>query len=177
MRAEPARSERGVALAVVLMVLAALSLMAAAGKGDMALHWLQARNAREYADAVQLAHAGVGMALAAGRFGIADPQRGRYCRIASRCVDWTVRHVETTAIPAGLGQGARGKRALHFELSAQGRAGPRARAPVTVGFLLIAPGAPADPLPDAIVACARKKDCPDAAAGPPIRRYWREEAP
>ena len=88
MPAETVKSEQGVVLAAVLMVLAALSLMAVTGKGDAALQWLQVRNAREYAEAVQLAHTGIGMALAGDRFNIAATQTGRYCRIASRCVEW-----------------------------------------------------------------------------------------
>ena len=140
MSAEPMNSERGVVLAVVLMVLAVLSLIAVVGQGDAALHWLQARNSREYSEAVQLTQTGIAMALAADRFDLAAAQDGRYCRIASRCVAWTVSHVETTPVPEGLDKGPGLKRALHFEISAEGSAGPRARAPVVVGFLLIAPG-------------------------------------
>ena len=176
MPAEAARSEQGVVLAAVLMVLAALSLMAVTGKGDAALQWLQVRNSREYAEAVQLAHTGIGMALAGDRFNIASAQTGRYCRIASRCVEWTVRHVETTTAPAGLDERPEPQRALHFEVSAEGRAGTRARAPIVVGFVLITSGATDDPLPETIEICAMEDSCPDGTAGPPIRRYWREEA-
>ena len=176
MSVEAAKSERGVVLAAVLMVLAALSLMAVTGKGDAALQWLQVRNSREYAEAVQLAHTGIGMALADDRFNIAAAQSGRYCRIASRCVEWTVTHVETTPVPAGLDKRPEHQRALHFEISAEGRAGNRARAPIVVGFVLITSGAMDDPLPGAIEICAKEDRCPDGTAGPPIRRYWREEA-
>ena len=176
MPAETVKSEQGVVLAAVLMVLAALSLMAVTGKGDAALQWLQVRNAREYAEAVQLAHTGIGMALAGDRFNIAAAQTGRYCRIASRCVEWAVRHVETTPVPAGLDKRPEPRRALHFEVSAEGRAGTRARAPIVVGFVLITSGAMDDPLPGAIEVCAKEDSCPHDSAGPPIRRYWREEA-
>ncbi len=176
MPAETVKSEQGVVLAAVLMVLAALSLMAVTGKGDAALQWLQVRNAREYAEAVQLAHTGIGMALAGDRFNIAATQTGRYCRIASRCVEWTIRHVETTPVPAGLDKRPEPRRALHFEVSAEGRAGTRARAPIVVGFVLITSGATDDPLPKAIEICAKEDSCPHDSAGPPIRRYWREEA-
>ena len=175
MRAGIEDSESGVVLAVVLMVLAALSLLAVAGKGDVALQWLQVRNAREYAEAVRLAETGVGMALAAARFRLDAPQSGRYCRIASRCVEWTVRHVETTAVPIGFKEADAPKRALHFEISALGAAGPRARAPVVVGFMLPAHGEPDAELPDEIEICRKDDDCPEDSAEPPIRRYWRED--
>lgn len=162
-------------LAVVLMVLAALSLMAVAGKGDVALQWLQVRNAREYAEAVRLAETGTGMALSADRFRLNAPQSGRYCRIASRCVDWTVRHVETTAVPAGIEVKDAPKRALHFEISAVGTAGTRARAPIVVGFLLLAHGEPDAELPEEIEICRKEDDCPEDSAEPPVRRYWRED--
>ncbi|MCY3988310.1 MAG: hypothetical protein OXF94_06910 [Gammaproteobacteria bacterium] len=168
-------SERGVVLAVVLMVLAALSLLAVAGKGDVALQWLQVRNAREYAEAVRLAETGVGMALSAERFRLDAPQSGRYCRIASRCVEWTVRHVETTKPPAGFEETDAPKRALHFEVGALGTAGPRARAPLVVGFMLMARGEPDAELPEEIEVCRQEADCPDDSAEPPIRRYWRED--
>ena len=175
MRARAENSERGVVLAVVLMVLAALSLLAVAGKGDVTLQWLQIRNAREYAEAVRLAETGVGMALSAARFRLDAPQSGRYCRIASRCVEWTVRHVETTAAPAGFEEADAPKRALHFEISALATAGPRARAPVVAGFMLLAPGEPDAELPEEIEICRKKEDCPEDSAEPPIRRYWRED--
>lgn len=175
MRAGTEDSERGVVLAVVLMVLAALSLLAVAGKSDVALQWLQVRNAREYAEAVRLAETGVGMALSAARFRLRAPQSGRYCRIASRCVEWTVRHVETTAPPRGFEEADAPKRALHFEISALGTAGPRARAPVVVGFMLLAHGEPDAELPEEIEVCRKAEDCPDESAQPPVRRYWREE--
>lgn len=174
MRFDCARSERGVALAVVLMVLASLSLLAIAGKGDAALQWLQVRNAREYAEAVRLAETGVARALSADRFPLNSAQNGRYCRIASRCVEWTVQHVEVTPVPTGLHGNLAEERALHFEISAVGTAGRRARAAVTVGFLLIAPGKPDAELPGAIRICRTKKDCADGTAQPPVRRYWRE---
>lgn len=161
-------------MAVVLMVLAGLSLLAVAGKGDAALQWLQVRNAREYADAVQLAETGIAMALSAREFRLNAPEHGRYCRIASRCVEWTVRHVETTAIPEGMEEQRTPGRALHFEIRAEGRAGPRARAPVVAGFLLLAPGAVDAPLADSIEVCRREQDCPQDTAAPPVRRYWRE---
>ena len=176
MPTEATSSEQGVVLAAVLMVLAALSLMAVTGKGDAALQWLQVRNSRDYAEAVQLARTGIGMALASHSFNIAAAQTGRYCRNASRCVEWTIRHVETTPAPAGLDEGPEPRRALHFEVSADGRAGTRARAPVVLGFLLIASAAADDPLPETIEICAKEDGCPDDTAGPPIRRYWREEA-
>ena len=175
MRPGVEESERGVVLAVVLMVLAALSLLAVAGKGDVALQWLQVRNAREYGEAVRLAETGVGKALSAARFRLDAPQSGRYCRIASRCVEWTVRHVETTAPPAGLDDADAPKRALHFEISALGTAGPRARAPVVAGFMLLSPGEPDAELPGEIEVCRRDEDCREDSAGPPIRRYWRED--
>lgn len=175
MRARAENSERGVVLAVVLMVLAALSLLAVAGMGDVALQWLQVRNAREYAEAVRLAETGVGMALSATRFRLDAPQSGRHCRIASRCVDWTVRHVETTAVPAGYEDADAPKRALHFEISASGTAGPRARAPVVAGFMLLAHGEPDAELPEEIAVCRKEEDCPEDSAQPPIRRYWRED--
>ncbi|MCY3941426.1 MAG: hypothetical protein OXG29_10165 [Gammaproteobacteria bacterium] len=168
-------SERGVVLAVVLMVLAALSLLAVAGKGDVALQWLQVRNAREYAEAVRLAETGVGMALSAERFRLDAPQSGRYCRIASRCVEWTVRHVETTKPPAGFEETDAPKRALHFEVGALGTAGPRARAPVVVGFMLMARGEPDAELPEEIEVCRKEDDCPEDSAEPPVRRYRRED--
>lgn len=174
MRAGAENSERGVVLAVVLMVLAALSLLAVAGKGDVALQWLQVRNAKEYAEAVRLADTGVGMALSAARFRLDAPQSGRYCRIASRCVEWTVRHVETTAVPAGYEDADAPKRALHFEISALGSAGPRARAPVVAGFMLLAHREPDAELPEEIEVCRKEEDCPEDSAEPPIRRYWRE---
>ena len=176
MRAGAEHSERGVVLAVVLMVLAALSLLAVAGKGDVALQWLQVRNAREYAEAVRLAETGVGMALSATRFRLDAPHSGRYCRIASRCVEWTVRHAETTAVPSGFEDGDAPMRALHFEISALGTAGPRARAPVVVGFMLLAPGETAAELPEEIEVCRDEEDCPEGSAGPPVRRYRREDA-
>ena len=175
MRAEAENSERGVVLAVVLMVLAALSLLAVAGKGDVALQWLQVRNAREYAEAVRLAETGVGMALSAARFRLDAPQSGRYCRIASRCVEWTVRHVETTGLPPGFEQADGPARALHFEISASGTAGPRARAPVVVGFMLLARGEPDADLPAEIEVCREEDACPEDSAKPPVRRYWRED--
>ncbi|MDE0128683.1 MAG: hypothetical protein OXQ86_03860 [Gammaproteobacteria bacterium] len=175
MRVEIEGAESGVVLAVVLMVLAALSLLAVAGKGDVALQWLQVRNAREYAEAVRLAETGVGMALSAESFRLDAPQSGRYCRIASRCVEWTVRHVETTAPPAGFEEAETPKRALHFEIGALGTAGPRARAPVVVGFMLLAHGEPDAELPDEVEVCRAEEDCPEDAADPPVRRYWRED--
>ncbi|MDE0680446.1 MAG: hypothetical protein OXI11_09575 [Gammaproteobacteria bacterium] len=175
MRARAESSESGVVLAVVLMVLAALSLLAVAGKGDVALQWLQVRNAREYAEAIRLAETGVGMALSAERFRLDAPRSGRYCRIASRCVEWTVRHVETTAVPAGFEKAETPKRALHFEIGALGTAGPRARAPVVVGFMLLARGEADAELPDEIEICRKEDDCPEDSAEPPVRRYWREE--
>lgn len=168
-------SERGVVLAVVLMVLAGLSLLAAAGQGDAALQWLQVRNAREYAEAVRLAETGVGMALSARRFRLDAPQEGRYCRIASRCVEWSVRFVETTALPPGFAEPDAPKRALHFEVRSLATAGPRARASVVAGFMLLAPGEADAALPEEIETCRSDGDCPDDAAQPPIRRYWREE--
>ncbi len=168
-------SERGVVLAVVLMMLAGLSLLAAAGQGDAALQWLQVRNAREYAEAVRLAETGVGMALSARRFRLDAPQEGRYCRIASRCVEWSVRFAETTALPPGFEEPDTPKRALHFEVRSLGTAGPRARAPVVAGFMLLAPGEPDAALPEEIEICGIEGDCPDDAAQPPVRRYWRED--
>lgn len=175
MRAGTEKPESGVVLAVVLMVLAALSLMAVAGKGDVALQWLQVRNAREYAEAVRLAETGVGMALSAARFRLDAPQSGRYCRIASRCVEWTVRHVETTAPPAGFAEADTPKRSLHFEISALGTAGSRARATVVVGFMLLANGDPDGELPEEIEVCRAEDDCPEDSAEPAVRRYWRED--
>ena len=175
MRARAEYAERGVVLAVVLMVLAALSLLAVAGKGDVALQWLQLRNAREYAEAVGLAETGIGMVLSAARFRLDGPRSGRYCRIASRCVEWTVRHVETTAVPSGFEDADAPKRALHFEISALGITGPRARAPVVVGFMLLAPGEPDAELPEEIEVCRDEEDCPEDSAKPPVRRYWRED--
>ena len=174
MHAERRNSERGVVLAVVLMVLAALSLMAVAGKGDAALQWLQVRNAREYDEAVRLAETGIGRALSAERFRLDAAQNGRYCRISSRCVEWAVQHVETTALPAGLTDSEEGWRALHFEVNAVGTAGRRARTGVVVGFLLIAPGEPGSNLPGDIRVCHKVKDCPEDTAKPPVRRFWRE---
>lgn len=174
MRSDRRNPEQGLVLAVVLMVLAALSLLAVAGKGDAALQWLQVRNAREYAAAVRLADTGVGMALSAQRFRVDAAHSGRYCRNASRCVEWTVRHVETTALPAGLTTGGAVERALHFEISAVGTAGRRARAAVAAGFLLAAPGAPDAELPDEIRVCRKAEGCPGNTARPPVRRYWRE---
>ena len=162
-------------LAVVLMVLAALSLLAVAGKGDVALQWLQVRNAREYAEAVRLAETGVGMALSAARFRLDAPQSGRYCRISTRCAEWTVRHVETTSVPAGFEESGAPKRALHFEISALGNAGSRARAPVVAGFMLLANGEPDAELPDEIEVCRAENNCPEDSAEPPIRRYLRED--
>lgn len=175
MRARAENPESGVVLAVVLMVLAALSLMAVAGKGDVALQWLQVRNEREYAEAVRLAETGVAMALSADRFRLDAPRNGRYCRIASRCVAWTVRHVETTAPPDGFEEKDAPKRALHFEISALGTAGPRARAPVVAGFMLLANGEPDAELPEEIEVCRAEDDCPEDSAEPPVRRYWRED--
>lgn len=174
MRARAESSERGVVLAVVLMVLAAVSLLAVAGKGDVALQWLQVRNASEYAEAVRLAETGVEMALTATRFRLDAPQSGRYCRISSRCVEWTVHHVETTAVPAALEEADTPKRALHFEISALATAGPRARAPVVAGFMLLARGEPDAELPEEIEVCRGEEDCPEDSAEPPVRRYWRE---
>ena len=168
-------SERGVVLAVVLMVLAGLSLLAAAGQGDAALQWLQVRNAREYAEAVRLAETGVGMALSARRFRLDAPQDGRYCRIASRCVEWSVRFVETTVLPPGLEEPDTPKRALHFEVSSLGTAGPRARAAIVVGFMLSVPSEADAAVPEEIEICGIEGDCPDDAARPPVRRYWRED--
>lgn len=176
MPASPDNSERGIVMALVLMVLAVLSLLAVSGQGDLALQWLQVRNAREYAEAVALAETGVNRALAANRFRLSGAQTGRYCRIASRCVDWTVRHVETTPVPTGVEEKRSPGRALHFEISAVGRAGPRAQAALVVGFLLVAPGAPDAPLTDSIDVCRQEKDCPEETAAPPVRRYWREVA-
>lgn len=170
-------AERGVVLAVVLMVLAALSLLAVAGKGDAALQWLQVRNSREHSEAERLAETGIARGLAAARFDLESPGNGRYCRIASRCVDWTVTHVETTPLPSGVRTERTAARALHFEISATAQAGPRARAAVVVGFLLVAPGALEDPLPRRIEICRGEEDCPEDSAPPPIRRYWREAAP
>lgn len=175
MRAGVEHPERGMVLAVVLMVLAAVSLLGVAGKGDAALQWLQVRNAREYAEAVRLAETGTGMALSAVRFRLDAPQSGRYCRIASRCVEWTVRHVETTARPPGFEVPDAPRRALHFELGALGTAGPRARASVVVGFMLLAAGEPNAGLPDEIEVCRSEDDCPEDSAQAPIRRYWRED--
>ena len=175
MHAWTENSESGVVLAVVLMVLAALSLMAVAGKGDVALQWLQVRNAREYAEAVRLAETGVGMALSAERFRLDAPQSGRYCRIASRCAEWTVRYAETTAVPAGFEKAETPKRALHFEIGALGTAGPRARAPVVVGFMLLANGEPDAELPEEVEICRAEDDCPEDSAEPPVWRYWRED--
>ena len=175
MRAGIADSESGVVLAVVLMVLAALSLLAIAGKGDVALQWLQVRNAREYGEAVGLAETGVGMALSADRFRLDAPRNGRYCRVASRCVEWTVQHVETTAPPPGFEDEDAPKRALHFEIDALGTAGPRARAPVVAGFMLLAQGEPDADLPEEIEVCRKEDDCPEDSAEPPLRRYWRED--
>ncbi len=169
-------SERGIVMALVLMVLAVLSLLAVAGQGDVALQWLQVRNAREYAEAVALAETGVSRALAADRFRLSGTQTGRYCRIASRCVDWTVRHVETTPVPSGVDKERSPGRALHFEISAVGRAGPRAQAALVVGFLLVAPGLPDAPLTDSIEVCRQDEGCPEETAMPPVRRYWREAA-
>ena len=174
MHAEIEGPESGVVLAVALMVLAALSLLAVAGKGDVTLQWLQVRNAREYAEAVRLAETGVGMALSAESFRLDAPQSGRYCRNASRCVEWTVRHVETTAPPAGIEESDAPKVALHFEIDVLGTAGPRARAPVVVGFMLLAHGDPDGELPQEIEVCRKEDDCPEYSAEPPVRRYWRE---
>ncbi len=174
MPGKPGHSEQGMILAVVLMVLAALSMLAVAGKGDAALQWLQIRNSREYGDAVQLVETGIARALATDRFDLDRPQSGRYCRIASRCVDWTVRHVETTTLPHGVEAERSPARALHFEISAQGQAGPRAKASAVMGFLLVAPGSVDAPLPDSIEICGGEDDCPEDTAPPPIRRYWRE---
>ena len=175
MRAGIERRERGIVLAVALMVLAALSLLAVAGMGDATLQWLQVRNAREYADALRLAETGVGMALAAERFRLDAPERGRYCRIAARCVEWTVRFVEATALPPGAQAPHPQSRALHFEIGVLAASGPRARAPVAVGFMLIAPGEPHAALPGEIEVCRSEADCPAGAAQAPIRRYWRED--
>lgn len=176
MRLRTENRERGVVLAVVLMVLATLSLLAVAGKGDAALQWLQARNAREYGEAVRLAETGVAMALAAPRFRLDAPQSGRYCRVPSRCVEWTVQHVEITALPEGFVVTDGPKRALHFEVSALGLAGPRARSPVVAGFMLPAPGAVDAEPPEEIEVCREDEDCPREAADPPVRRYWLEDA-
>ncbi len=169
-----AQPESGVVIAAVLMVLAALSLMAAAGKGDTALQWVQVRNARDYADAVRLAETGIARALAAESFRLDSGQSGRYCRTQSRCVEWTVQHVETTLVPPGLERGPDPQRALHFEASVEGRAGNHAFAPVVLGFLLITPGSPHEPPGSAVSVCRNENACPQGSAGPPIRRYWRE---
>lgn len=176
MRADRPGRENGVVMAAVLMVLAALSLLAVAGKGDTALQWVQLRNARDYDDAVRLAETGIARALSADRFLPGASQSGRYCRTPSRCVEWSVVHVETTPVPRGLEAGTDPARALHFEVSAEASAGRHARAPVVAGFLLIAPGKPDAPLPDAIRICGGGDDCPQGSARPPIRRYWREAA-
>ena len=157
------------------MVLAALSLLAVAGQSDVALQWLQVRNAMEYAEAVRLAETGVGMALSADRFRLDAPESGRYCRIASRCVEWTVRHVEKTSVPAGFEETDSQKLALHFEISALGTAGPRASAPVVVGFMLPAYVESDAELPDEVAICRNEDDCPEGSAEPPVRRYWRED--
>ncbi len=176
MRCRRPQPERGIVMAAVLMMLAALSLMAAAGKGDAALQWAQARNARDYADAARLAETGIARALAAESFRIDAGQTGRYCRTRSRCVEWTVQHVETTLAPPGLGQGADPQRALHFEASAEASAGRHAFAPAVLGFVLIAPGLPDEPPGDSIAVCRDEDECPEGSARPPIRRYWREAA-
>ena len=177
MPAERYRRERGIVMAAVLMTLAVLSLLAAAGHGNSALQWAQARNARDYADAVGLAETGIGRVLAASSFRLDASESGRYCRTPARCVEWTVAHVETTPPPAGLGAMQAPARALHFEIEAEARAGRYARAPVVAGFLLIAPGAPSAPLPGAITVCQSDDgECPEGSAAPPVRRYWREAA-
>ncbi len=174
MRADRLRRESGVVMAAVLTMLAALSLLAVAGKGDTALQWAQVRNARDYDEALRLADTGIARALAAGRFSLTGSDSGRYCRIQSRCVEWTVRHVETTPVPQGLEREPEPWRALHFEVVAEAGAGRHARVPVVLGFLVIAPGEPDAPLPAAIRTCNSADDCPQGSAGPPIRRYWRE---
>ena len=167
MRADRLKRENGVVMAAVLMVLAALSLLAVAGKGDTALQWVQLRNARDYDDAVRLADTGIARALSADRFVLGASQNGRYCRSPSRCVEWSVVHVETTAVPPGLEAGPDPARALHFEVSAEASAGRHARAPVVAGFLLIATGEPEAPLPDEIRICDGADDCPQDSARPP----------
>lgn len=174
MRSRRFRSESGIVMAAVLMMLGTLSLMAAAGKGNTALQWVQVRNAGDYADAVRLAETGVARALAAESFRLDSEQSGRYCRTRSRCVEWTVRHVETTPVPPGLEQGPEPQRALHFEVSSEARAGRHARAPAVLGFVLIASGSPDDPPGEAVSVCSDADGCPEGSAGPPIRRYWRE---
>ena len=174
MRFERFRSESGVVLAAVLMMLAVLSLMASAGKGDTALQWVQVRNARDHADAVGLAETGLARALAANSFRLDSSRSGRYCRAQWRCVEWSVRHVETTPVPPGLKEGLQPQRALHFEVSAEASAGSHARARAVLGFVLVAPGSPDEPTGAEIAVCGAEDDCPEDSAGPPIRRYWRE---
>lgn len=176
MRFERLQPESGIVIPAVLMMLAALSIMAAAGKGDAALQWVQVRNAQDYADAAELAETGIARALAADSFRLDSSQSGRYCRIQSRCVEWSVRHVETTAVPPGLEQGTEPRRALHFEVTAEAGAGRRARAAAVLGFVVIAPGSPDAPPADKIVVCRAQDDCPQGIANPPVRRYWREAA-
>ena len=174
MRFERLRTESGIAISAVLMILAALSMIAAAGKGDAALQWVQARNARDYADAVGLVETGLSKALATERFRLDSSESGRYCRTQSRCVQWTVRHVETTAVPPGLEQDADPQRALHFEVNAEARAGRHARAAAVLGFVMVASGSPTDPTAHEITVCGDQDGCPQDAAKPPVRRYWRE---
>ena len=176
MRFERLRPESGIAISAVLMILAALSMIAAAGKGDAALQWAQVRNARDYADAAGLAETGMAKALAAQSFRLDSSESGRYCRTQSRCVQWTVRHMETTAVPPGLEQGAGPQRALHFEVSAEAHAGRHARAAAALGFVMVASGSPTDPAANEIVVCGDQDGCPQNAAKPPVRRYWREAA-
>ncbi len=176
MRFERFRPESGIAISAVLMILATLSMMAAAGKGDTALQWAQARNARDYADAAGLAETGIAKALAAESFRLDSSQSGRYCRTQSRCVEWTVRHMETTAVPLGLEQSTGPQRALHFEVNAEAAAGRHARAAAVLGFVVVAPGSPTDPPATEIAVCSDQDDCPQGAAQPPVRRYWREAA-
>ncbi|WP_446830271.1 hypothetical protein [Candidatus Foliamicus sp.] len=176
MRSNPKTRESGVVMAAVLMTLATLSLLVATGKGDTALQWAQLRNARDYGMAVRLADTGIARALSTASFSLRAVDSGRYCRTPSRCVDWTVRYVESTPVPEALASGAGPERALHFEVASTAEAGRHASASAVLGFLVLAPGQTNEPLPDEVRVCASSENCPPDASSPPIRRYWREGA-
>ncbi|MFO1408486.1 MAG: hypothetical protein U1F08_13285 [Steroidobacteraceae bacterium] len=169
------RRQRGVVLAIVVMLLAIVAVLCSAGLATAALDlrlagneadWQRAFDAAEVAIAEALRSADLSPAWTYARPKVAGTAR---CTSAD-CDAWSYRlWYDGEADPPDPSDREAGLRAHHFVVESEGRAGRGASVTLVQGFYVLTP----DPPPPLL-----SPPCPEPclAAGPfgPRRTYWRQ---
>jgi type IV pilus assembly protein PilX len=138
------RLERGAALVVALILLAAMSVLGITGMTTVVTELALARNFSNRQAAFEAAAAGIDLALAAAPFPIDAPKTVDYSPLgrADYTVSATIRFRETTDVPLrgfSIGSAASGLEAYHYEIVSRGTAPSNAQSTQRQGFFVLGP--------------------------------------